>query len=82
MNITKLSSKCQITIPKHVRDKLNLKSGNKIIMEIVEDAVLIRPLEKPSESVRGIGWMAKGRLENINVAEPLKKMRAGDKEEL
>lgn len=31
MELAKLSSKCQITIPVEIREKLNIKAGDKII---------------------------------------------------
>ncbi|PIU58836.1 AbrB family transcriptional regulator, partial [Candidatus Bathyarchaeota archaeon CG07_land_8_20_14_0_80_47_9] len=53
MSITKLSSKGQITIPKDIRDKLKLEPGDKVLMEATEHAAVIRPLKKPSESMKG-----------------------------
>ena len=82
MSITKLSSKGQITIPKDIRDKLKLEPGDKVLMEATEHAAVIRPLKKPSESMKGVGKETKSKLGNISAAELLKKMRMGDQEEL
>ncbi|MBS7644053.1 AbrB/MazE/SpoVT family DNA-binding domain-containing protein [Candidatus Bathyarchaeota archaeon] len=82
MSITKLSSKGQITIPKDVRDKLKLEPGDKVLMEATEHAAVIRPLKKPSESMRGIGKETKSKLGNMSATALLKKMRMEDKEEL
>lgn len=82
MSITKLSSKGQITIPKDVRDKLKLEPGDKVLMEATEHAAVIRPLKKPSESMKGVGKETKSKLGNISATELLKKMRMEDQEEL
>ena len=82
MSNTKISSKGQITIPKEVRDKLNLKPGDRIIVEAREDAAIVRPLKKPSQSMRGIGKRTKQKLGNITAVELTRKMREEDEEEL
>ena len=51
MIYSKLTSKNQATIPKEIRDILNVKSGDRILFEVVEDGeeVVIRkasPIDK------------------------------------
>jgi len=82
LSITKLSSKGQITIPKDIRDKLRLEPGDKVLMEATEHAAVIRPLKKPSESMKGIGKETKSKLGGISTTELLKRMRMEDREEL
>jgi len=82
MSVTKLSSKGQITIPKEVREKLDLEPGDKVLVEVTGDGAVIRPLEKPSQSMRGIGKMTKTKLGTIAATELLEKMRTEDLEEL
>jgi AbrB family looped-hinge helix DNA binding protein len=42
---SKLSKKCQITVPKHVRDLLSLDSGDLVVFVIEEDQILFRRAE-------------------------------------
>jgi len=82
LSITKISSKGQITIPKEVRDKLELQPGDRVLVEMMERAAVIKPLGKPSETMRGIGKETKRKLKNISAVELLEKMRTEDDEEL
>jgi len=82
MSITKLSSKGQITIPKEVRDKLDLETGDRVLIEVKEHLAVIRPLRKPSETMRGIGKTTKSILGDISATELIKKMRTEDQQEL
>jgi len=82
MSITRLSSKGQITIPKEVREKLDLEPGDRVLVEVSGHAAVVRPLEKPSKSMRGIGRETKIKLGNVRATELLQKMRTEDPEEL
>ena len=41
MEIAKVTSKGQVTIPKEIREKLNLKKGDKVLFIEKEDGILI-----------------------------------------
>ncbi len=82
MGITTVSSKGQITIPKEIREKLNLGSGAKVLVELGSDGALIKPVPRPSETIRGIGKRAKKKLGNATAAELVDRMRKEDGEEL
>ena len=43
MSITRLSSKGQITIPKDVREKLDLEPWDSVVVEVRGNAAIIRP---------------------------------------
>jgi AbrB family looped-hinge helix DNA binding protein len=43
---SKISKKGQITIPKEIREKLGLKTGDKIILESVAQGILVRKKEE------------------------------------
>ena len=55
MPISKLTSKGQTTIPKEIRDKLNLKPGDRIRFTVdSEDRVIVEPINKDLASLAGI----------------------------
>ncbi|GBE34650.1 spoVT / AbrB like domain protein [bacterium BMS3Bbin06] len=55
MAIVKTSTKGQVVIPKQEREKLGIKQGSKVIVEVVDDHIEIRPLpEEPVEYFCGI----------------------------
>jgi len=42
----KLSSKCQIVIPKHVSEALEICPGDELLMEVKEGSLIIYPKPK------------------------------------
>lgn len=55
MQLTTLTSKGQITIPKNVRDTIGLHTGDKIEFVITEkNEVLLRPITKKADDVFGV----------------------------
>ena len=81
MSITKISSKGQITIPKEIRDELNLKIGDKVILEAAGGQAILKPVEKPSESMKGIGRRTKREHGNLRAVELVRMMRNEDEGE-
>jgi antitoxin PrlF len=58
MELAKLTSKGQITIPKEIRDKLKLKTGDKVIFIYEEDKIIFAnssliALKKIQNSMKG-----------------------------
>ncbi|MGQ4891681.1 MAG: AbrB/MazE/SpoVT family DNA-binding domain-containing protein [Candidatus Njordarchaeia archaeon] len=52
---SRISSKGQIVIPKKIREMLNLREGDEVIMFVVDDGILIKKKRKVSLSeLRGI----------------------------
>ena len=47
----RLSSKGQIVLPKDVRDALNLKPGEKLMVERVGQRIIIEPIAPPRERI-------------------------------
>ena len=51
---SKITKKGQITIPRKLRNELNLKPGKKVFFVKSEDGVLIKPVVENVRSLRGI----------------------------
>ena len=49
---TTLTSKGQVTIPKHIRDSLSLEPGCKIVFDVNNDGELVLRKEGPAEDRR------------------------------
>ena len=50
----KTSPKGQIVIPKAIRERLGMKAGSRVELELVSDHIEIRPLpENPIQAIRG-----------------------------
>lgn len=59
-----------------------MKPGDRVILEVVQGRAILKPLEKPSESMRGIGRRTKKQLGGLGAVELVRKMRDEDEEEL
>jgi len=81
MSIVKISSKGQITIPKEVRKLLKLKPGDRVKIEVKGDFATLKPLKKPSESMKGLGRNIKKKLK-LTAVELIHELREEDVEEL
>lgn len=60
--MTTVTQKGQVTIPKQVRDLLDIKQGDKVIFEIGEKDVVIRKKEQKPQFRKYIGFL-KGKTE-------------------
>jgi len=74
MSIAKISSKGQITIPKEVRKLLKLKPGDRVKIEVKGDFAILKPLKKPSESMKGLGRNIKKKLK-LTAVELIHELR-------
>ena len=71
----KVSSKHQIALPAETRRKLNIRSGDTLIVEVVGDhLVLMREPEDWAKYLEGLG---KEIWEGIDAQEYIKRERAG-----
>ena len=58
MHEVKLSSKNQIVIPRDIRETLNVKAGDKLLVVSRRDTVILLP--KPTRYSKAIAGMGKG----------------------
>lgn len=64
IEVTKVSDKGQVVIPKAIRDKFNFSEGSKLIVVGTEDAVILQRLEtiasrvKTKELLDRVKWLA------------------------
>ena len=52
--IVKIGKKSQLTIPKKIREKLNISEGDKIFIDVIDGAIVITPIPENIEKFAGI----------------------------
>ena len=52
IDVTKVSDKGQVVIPKEIRDKLNFTEGSRLIVVATDDAVILQRIELVAGKVR------------------------------
>ena len=58
MNVTSVTSKGQVTIPKELRQRLGIRQGSRIEFSLVGDQVVMRVRSSPAaESASGFGLL-------------------------
>ncbi len=80
MEIVKISRKGQVVIPVELRRKLGVRPGDRFEVWIEGETILLKPLRRPSEGLKGIGLTAKERL-GLTSTELVDKLRSEDSEE-
>jgi AbrB family looped-hinge helix DNA binding protein len=60
MTTATISSKGQIAIPKAVRDRLNLKAGTEVVIDVQGEALVMKRLVRELPDWRTMQGMAKG----------------------
>jgi AbrB family looped-hinge helix DNA binding protein len=55
-----ITSKGQIAIPKEVRDRLNLKAGTEVVIEVQGEALVMKRVSREFPDWRTMEGMAKG----------------------
>lgn len=69
----KISSKYQIFIPREVREKLNLKAGNKLIIKANNEKIIIYP--QPKNYAKYALGLGKEIWQGIDATEYVRKQR-------
>ncbi len=52
IDVTRVSDKGQVVIPKEIRDKLGFKEGTRLIVIATEDAVVLQRIEAVAGKIR------------------------------
>lgn len=56
MPSVKVSTKHQISVPSEARRRLGIEAGDRLSVEVTEDAIILRRRpDRPSERLRGLG---------------------------
>jgi AbrB family looped-hinge helix DNA binding protein len=64
IDVTKVSDKGQVVIPKEIRDKFNFTEGSKLIVVATGDAVILQRMDtvvagaKTKELIERVRWLA------------------------
>ena len=72
-NVVKVSSKYQIVIPREVREKLNLKTGDKLIIKANDEKIIIYP--QPKNYAKYSLGLGKEIWQDIDATEYVRKER-------
>lgn len=78
MPLATITSKGQLTIPKEVRDRLHLKTGDQVELTVLEDG---RALLTPSLSLQSLGGMLRkpGRARSVSAMQRAIESEVSDK---
>lgn len=70
----KVSSKYQISLPSAVRRELGIAPGDRLSVEVVTDALILRPrADLPSDRLRGLGRQAWVGVEPVTYVRELRE---------
>lgn len=67
MEITKISSKGQVVIPKKIRNELGIKEGSILIVDKVDDAIVMKNIDSSllTQFKEGLEDLKKGRIRRV-----------------
>lgn len=79
--VTALSSKGQIVLPKVIRDSLSLKSGSKLMVFADGDNILLKPIKAPNKKEfanlmqNAKNWAKNVGMQESDISEAIKAVR-------
>ena len=81
---TTVTSKGQVTIPKAVRDRLNIKPGTAVDFELAPDGrvVLVKAGKRPAAPVRGRFGRLRGVMKSDMTTDEIMALMRGDPAEV
>ncbi len=53
MTAVTISSKGQLVLPRKIRDKLKLSTGDRVDLQMVDETIVLRPLKKSLSDLEG-----------------------------
>lgn len=77
MEIVRISRKGQVVIPVEFRRRLKIRPGDRFKVWMEDETILLKPLRRPSEGLKGIGLKAKERL-GLTSVELVEQLRSED----
>jgi AbrB family looped-hinge helix DNA binding protein len=82
--VTTVTRKGQVTIPKPIRDQLNLKPGNKVDFELTPEGrfVLVKVGKKPAARVEGRFDRLRGTMKSDMTTDEIMALMRGDPAEV
>lgn len=76
MQSVKVSTKHQVVVPSEARRRLGIDAGDRLSVEISEDALILRRRpERPSERLRGLGREAWAGIDPVRHVRELRDER-------
>lgn len=73
MQSTKVSTKHQITLPSAARRKVGIEPGDRLYVEVVDDALVLRRRpSRPSDRLRGLGRSIWGGVDAVEYVRGLR----------
>jgi antitoxin PrlF len=81
---TTVTSKGQVTIPKPVRDRLNIKPGSQVEFELAPDGrvVLVKAGKKPTAPIKGRFDRLRGSMKSDMTTDEIMALMRGDPAEV
>lgn len=81
MGFTRVTKKGQVTIPKKLRDRLNIKEGDLVEVYLKGNYIIIKKAVRPTDRLLGLAEELRLK-HNLSSVELVREMRTEDEEEI